>query len=146
MDTKSDFNAGERMPQATQKHPDEWQQDMNPDQMAGQNIGLRHDHGSELPLPTAYDVKDVHRTLREDFQDDELKKIPIVPKGGRLQQGATYLDLRDPERRTFTAMGGMSAEEDNRFIPKDEVPYSLWNRLTGVENPERIAERERPRD
>ena len=26
-------------PQATQKHPDQWQQDLNPGHLAGQNIG-----------------------------------------------------------------------------------------------------------
>ncbi len=73
--------------------------------------------------------------------DDELKRIPVVPAGQRLKQGATYLDLSDPARREFTASAGMGAGRANHFVPKDEVPYSLWNRLSGVDDPERMAER-----
>lgn len=136
-----DVHAGsDRFPQSERKHPDEWQQELNPDHMAGQNIGERSGD-REQGLPTAFDEKEVHRTLHADFDDDELKQIPILQPGQRLQQGASYLDLRDPGRREFTAMGGMEAGAENRYVPKDSVPYSLWNRLTGVENPERIPER-----
>jgi hypothetical protein len=130
----------EAKPQTEQKHPDQWERDLNPNRMAGQNIGERS-ADREQGLPTAYDVKEVHRALNDQFIDDELKQIPILPEGQRLQQGATYLDLSDAERREFTATGEMAAEPGNRYVPKTEVPYSLWNRLRGVENPERIAER-----
>lgn len=130
-------------PQTEKKHPDQWERDLNPDRMAGQNIGERS-ADREQGLPSAYDDKDVHRSLHDQFADDELKRIPVLPAGQRLQQGATYLDLRDPEREEFTATGEMSAGADNRYVPKDEVPYSLWNRLRGVDDPERIAERRDP--
>jgi hypothetical protein len=127
-------------PQTEKKHPDEWERDLNPNRMAGQNIG---EQGSqqEQGARNAYDDKEIHRTLRDDFEDDELKKIPLVPEGARLQQGATYIDLKDSAREEFTATGRISAEPDRWYVPKDEVPYSLWNRLIGVENPERIAEK-----
>lgn len=123
-------------PQAEQKHPDEWERDLNPDHMAGQNIGPES-AGEERGLRTAYELKDVHRSLRQ-LGDDDLKKIPVLPEGARLQQGATYIDLNDSSREEFTATGEMKAENDACYVPKDEIPYPLWNRLTGVENPERL--------
>ena len=61
-----------------------------------------------------------------------------MPLGARLQQGAVYLDLACPAHRPFTAKGGMVADLDHYYVPKDEIDYVLWNRLTGVTNPERL--------
>jgi hypothetical protein len=82
-------------------------------------------------------VKAVHRRLN-DLTDDELKAIPILPDGARLQQGATYVDLLG-DRDEITATGDMSAGKRNAFAPKDSVDYQLWNRLIGVTNPERTG-------
>ena len=62
-----------------------------------------------------------------------------VPAGARLQQGATYLDLTDPVRAEFKATGDLVAPPNRAYVPKDKVPYQIWNRLTGKadENPER---------
>lgn len=123
-------------PQTERKHPAEWEEDLNPDHMAGQNIGERS-ADREQGVPTAYDVREVHRAL-SDFRDDELKQIPLVPEGARLRQGATYLDLGSgPPGEEFTAMGDMEATEGSRYIAKDQVPYEIWNRLRGVNDPER---------
>lgn len=108
--------------------------------MAGQNIGPV-DEQAERETRSAHEVKGVHRSLAEELWDDELRQVPILPEGQRLQQGATYMDLTDPERREFTATGEMSVGPESRIVPKDEVPYSIWNRLAGVENPERLPER-----
>ena len=94
-------------------------------------------------LRTAFDVKEVHRTLRDEFTDDELRGIPIISEGQRLQQGGIYIDLNDPDRREFTATGDMSAGPRNVYTSKSEVPYPLWNRLMGVEHEERTANRRR---
>ena len=59
---------------------------------------------------------------------------PVLPAGSRLEQNATYIDLRDPDRQEFTAMSGMEAGPDTWYVPKSEVPYELWNRLLGVRN------------
>jgi hypothetical protein len=126
-------------PQTEIEHPGGYERDLNPDRMAGQNIGELG--RGERTYPNARDLKDVHRTLHDRFDDDELKAIPVVPEGARLRQGAKYLDVRDPSRREFTATGEMRAERDARIVPKDEVPYSIWNRLTGADQ-ERIAERQ----
>lgn len=37
-------------------------------------------------------------------------------------------------------MGGMEATDNNWYVPKSEVSYQLWNRLIGVQNPERLGE------
>ena len=123
-------------PQNQDKHPEEWEDDLNPDRMAGQNIGPQS-ADRERGLQTAYDLRDVHRSLQQ-FEDDDLKRIPVVPTGARLQQGATYIDLNDPDREEFTAMGDMQADSGSCYVPKSEVPYPVWNRLIGVENPERL--------
>lgn len=119
-----------------QQHPEHWREDLNPQRMAGQNVGIENPH-PEQTARTAYDLKDAHRLL-EGITDDGLKQIPVLPLGARLEQGATYIDLQDPQRREFTATGDMAAGPDNWYVPKDGVDYELWNRLIGVRNPERL--------
>lgn len=121
------------LPQTERKHPEEWSRDLNPDRLEGQNIGIPRDD-----LPTAYDVKEVHRSLR-GFEDDELKQIPVVPGGERLRQGATYIDLSKPAQGEFTATGEMSAESAHCIVPKSDTPYPLWNRLRGIDDPQRAT-------
>ena len=53
----------------------------------------------------------------------------MLPEGSRLEQGATYVDLRDDARREFQATGGMTAEPGRLVVPKADVGYQLWNRL-----------------
>jgi len=98
---------------------------------------------SETGLRTAHDVKEVHRSLADDFTDDELKQIPLVPEGQPLQQGAVYVDLKDSRHREFTAIGDMSASPGNWYTPKADVPYTLWNRLVAAANAVRTEEKKR---
>jgi len=117
-----------------EQHPAEYRADLNPDYTAGENRGPdQHD------FRTAYDIKDLHERLR-DFRDDQLKQIPILAEGTRLEQGATYFDLRFPERRIFQAMGGMLAGPENWYVAKGEVDYQLWNLLTGVDDWDRLGD------
>jgi hypothetical protein len=120
-----------------EQHPEEYRPDLNPDAMAGQNIGVAGPH-PELDARTAYELKELHRRL-VGFSDDELKQIPILPRGSRLEQGATYVDLRESDRREFTATGDMEAGPGNWYVPKNQVDYQLWNRLIGVGDPERLG-------
>ena len=119
-----------------QQHPSGWREELNPNRMAGQNLGMENPH-PEQDSRTAYDLKDAHRML-EGITDIGLKQIPVLPEGARLEQGATYIDLRDPERREFKATGDMAAGRDNWYVPKDAVDYELWNRLIGINNPQRL--------
>jgi hypothetical protein len=108
-------------------HPPEWRDDLNPDFMAGRNVGLQGPH-PDKDARTAFDVKPAHRQLT-GFTDDELKRVPIVPAGIRLEQGATYVDLRALDEGEFTATGQIVATDNHWFVPKSEVDYDLWNRL-----------------
>ena len=117
-----------------------WQQDLNPDLMAGQNVGMAGPHPEkDEGIRTAYDLKPLHRRL-EGYTDDELKGIPVLNPGSRLEQGATYIDLRQDDPEEITAWGDMEASQENWYVPKSEVDYQLWNRLIGVDNPERLGE------
>ena len=123
---------GTLKPQAQQKHPDEWSPDLSPNHLAGQNIGT----GSELDESgmTALQLRKRGARLAP-LDDDELRQVPVLSTGTRLQQGATYIDLTDPRLQEFTATGDMSASEGHAFVPKDRVPYQIWNRLTGEAKP-----------
>ncbi|HHP7231393.1 MAG TPA: hypothetical protein ACFCUY_11120 [Xenococcaceae cyanobacterium] len=114
---------------------DQWQQDLNPNPMAGQNVGITANQ-TDRSEQTASDFPELSDRLTA-FTDEELQQIPILKAGTRLKQGAVYINLQDPLRQEFTAMGDMSVAADELIIPKSEVSYILWNRLIGVENPER---------
>ena len=121
-----------------QPHPDEWEHDLNPDFMAGMNAGLAGPHHEQAAF-IAYEIKELHDKL-SDLNKDELWQIVVLPEGARLEQGAKYLDLNDPQRREFTATANMAAGPDNYYVPKKAIDYQLWNRLTGVQNRERLGE------
>jgi hypothetical protein len=114
---------------------EEFLADLNPDPTAGQNHGLNR--AGEM-APSAYDVKDVHRTW-SGLTAADLKQIPVIPEGTRLDQGAVYFDLNDPARGEFKALGNMEAGAQDRFVAKNAVDYQLWNALIGVDNPERLG-------
>ena len=117
---------------------DQWQEDLNPNPMAGQNHGVETNQEGRYDL-TAYEIEALGSKL-EGFSDEELKQIPVLKPGTRLQQGATYINLNDLQRQEYTGMGDMSVEEGDYIVPKTRVGYQLWNRLIGVENPERTGE------
>jgi hypothetical protein len=134
--------------QEEKKHPDRWEQDLNPSRMEGQNIG-GNPVQSDPRTRSASDIKNLTERLK-GFRNDELVQIPIVPAGNQLKQGAVYLDLREPAPVPFTATAGVAAGEHNYYAPKAEVPYELWNRLVemlrpaAVTDPKNPAEQARP--
>ncbi|MGF1495453.1 MAG: hypothetical protein ACFB8W_01330 [Elainellaceae cyanobacterium] len=117
---------------------DQWQKDLNPNPGAGQNIGPSGEQPGRFER-TARDIKELHDRL-DGLSSEALDRIPILKPGTRLEQGATYINLNDPGREEFKAMGDMVADETNYFVPKSEVGYVLWNELRGVQNPDRLAE------
>jgi hypothetical protein len=117
---------------------DDFQRDLHPHTNAGINDSTRDDD-SELNAGNAFDMTELHNELK-DFTDDELRRIVVLPPGTVLKQGAIYLDLKAPDRSPFKVQSPITAGPNNAFVPKKETDYVLWNRLTGVDNPERLDE------
>jgi hypothetical protein len=126
----------DKRPRPGSQHPERWRRDLNPEPFAGQNVGVASQDTQRSV--SAYDMKNAHRIL-DGFADDELKQIPVLATGVRLEQGATYLDLADPRRREFTARGSAKTQPGQWLVPKSQVDYQLWNRLIGVTDPERTG-------
>ena len=112
----------DKVPRPGEQHPEHWRRDLNPNAMAGSNYGHTGPR-SEEDARTAYDDKDLHRALR-GFTDDELKQVPVIPTGSRLEQSATYIDLAVPEPREFTATGDMEAQPQQSLVLKSAVDYT----------------------
>lgn len=114
-------------PQKQQKHPPSYAEDLNPDHMAGQNIGPGGpdsvDRGEYVSQR-----KDLVNSLVE-FNKNELAQIPLVRAGARLKRGATYLDIRMRGLEPFTATENTFAPEGRCIVPKAETPIDLWKRL-----------------
>ena len=64
------------------KQPDEFDRDLHPNLSAGQNEQAPAD--AETGRRTAYDVRHLHRAL-SGISDDELRGVPVLPAGARLQ-------------------------------------------------------------
>jgi hypothetical protein len=122
----------DKVPRPGEQHPERWRADLNPDAMAGQNLGNAGQAATATPVRTAYDHKSAHRRL-SNLVDDDLKQIPIVPEGTRLEQGATYVDLNNLGSGELVARGDMVAGPGMLYVAKDSVDYVLWNVLTEVE-------------
>ena len=116
-----------------EQHPEEYRADLNPQYRAGQNDGPRQGRRR-----SAYDLKEVHACL-ESLRDDQLKQIPVLEDGERLEQGAVYFDLRHPQDGEMRAISSMVAGPDHWYIPKSEMPYELWNLVIGVDNWDRLG-------
>ena len=50
----------------------------------------------------------------------------------RLEQGAVYLDLNNPNAGVVTATGDRAAGPSNLYVPKAEIAYEYWNRLLAI--------------
>jgi hypothetical protein len=121
------------------QHPEPYQHSMDPNAAARQNFDRPGPHPEKDDPLTAYDIEEAHRQL-VDWTDEELKQVPLMPVGARLEQGATYVDLRDPARREFTSTGDMQVPTDGLYVPKSEVDFRTWNRLLGIRTAERIGQ------
>lgn len=116
--------------------PDEWEQDLQRDNMTrGHEGGVEANPQAERR--TAHDMKDIHR-VHPGLSKDELKRILVLAEGTRLEQGAKYFDLLHPGRGEFVATAEMTVGADHWFVQKSEVDYPLWNRIIGVTNPDRL--------
>jgi hypothetical protein len=124
------------------KHPEPYQQDLNPDASKGVNWGLVGPHPEKNEPRTAKDVKELHDLLNE-FPDDELERIPVLPTDSRLESKATYINLREANAQEFSAEGHEVVDKNDLVVPKSEVDYQLWNKLIEVISPSRTGTRAR---
>ncbi len=104
---------------------DTFDADLHAADRAGQHAGA-----ATHETRSAFDVKELQEKL-SDVSKADLKAIPLIQAGERLQQGAVYCDLNDLAAGPFTAMGGQEAGPNDYFAAKSELDYELWNRLTG---------------
>ncbi|KYF61927.1 hypothetical protein BE11_50120 [Sorangium cellulosum] len=117
------------------KHPAEYESDLNPNAMAGQNIGAPSPADDTMP---AVDLKETHVLLPE-LNNDELRALRIIRPGRRLEQNATYIDLNDRERGEFTVTGEKVTRPDDLIVAKKHTDYELWNRLRGLHGAKRTG-------
>jgi hypothetical protein len=116
----------------TSKRPEESHRDLHPNHMAGQNVG-EPEPGTGRER-TAFHLRKAGLDLGR-IDDEELKRVPVLGPGTRLQQGATYVDLKQQPPQEFTARADMEAQPGDAHVPKDRVLYEIWNRLIGEEKP-----------
>lgn len=107
----------------------DFDRDLRPHEFAGINAGVSHQTNTR----SAYDIKELH-TQYPHFSSSDLKSISVLPTGARLEQGATYLDLRHCDSGEFKARADIVAGDDNLFVAKAGVNYQLWNKLCGKNN------------
>ncbi|MEO0540421.1 MAG: hypothetical protein AAFZ80_06105, partial [Cyanobacteria bacterium P01_A01_bin.105] len=62
----------------------------------------------------------------------EMRQVPVLNEGSPLKADAVYINLNDVKRREFNGVEGMTVNPGTYIIPKDDVCYDLWNRLTNV--------------
>ena len=79
--------------------------------------------------PAAQD-KELQQELAE-LDSDELARLTVLTPGTRLEQGGTYVDLKDLPAGPFKAMGSQEAGPENSYVAKRDTDYELWNRLVG---------------
>ncbi len=116
----------------------EFDHDLAVGQRPAEAMGMGSPEGATSYL-SVYEVKALHGILA-NLTDDELKDVPLLPIGTRLEQGAKYLDLNHLERGEFVGEAWMIAGPEHYYVPKKETSYVLWNRLNQVENPARLDE------
>jgi hypothetical protein len=81
-----------------------------------------------LDRRTALDVRQDHRVLR-DLGADLLRQIPLITDGARLDRRCEYLDLHDPARADFRALGDEVVRPGQRVVARSEVSADAWQAL-----------------
>lgn len=85
---------------------------------------------------SAADFKELHGMF-PNFTNDELRQIPVLAAGERLEPGRTYLDLFSLDSGELSPPHGVEVGPDRLFVAKHACDYVLWNRLRGLDNPRR---------
>jgi hypothetical protein len=94
-------------------------------------VVMAADEPPELPRRqrrTAFEVRHEHRVLH-DLGLELLRHIPLVPDGSQLSRRAEYLDLHDPARADFRALGDEIVRPGQRLVARSEVSAQSWREL-----------------
>jgi hypothetical protein len=86
---------------------------------------------AELPRHarrTALEVQHEHRVLH-DLSADLLRQIPLISDGASLARRGEYLDLHDPAKADFRALGGEVVRPGQRVVARSEVSAEAWRAL-----------------
>jgi hypothetical protein len=87
-----------------------------------------HEDAPRQMSRTALDVRHEHRVLN-GFGADVLRRIPLVPEGEVLARRAEYLDLHDPARADFRALGDEVVRPGQRVVARSTVSPEVWRGL-----------------
>ena len=104
--------------------------DLHPHNRAGQNNSTDRNEGR-----TAFILKENESTLHARLQklpDQELKQIPLLDTGTRLQEGAAYLDLRNLDGGAFQGMNNREVGAGDAFTSKSHLDHEQFAYLTGA--------------
>jgi hypothetical protein len=101
----------------------------------GQQKGASSRHAHQ----TADDKKELHELFPE-LSGEELKQIPILSSGTHLEAEAKYLRVSNGGRTEVQAKGDEEVGSGDLYIAKKDVPYELWNRLIGIDDPRRTKQ------
>ena len=77
---------------------------------------------------TALDVRHDHRVLH-GLGADLLRGIPLVAAGSPLVRRGEYLDLHDPAKASFRALGDEIVRPGQRLVARTEVSTEAWGAL-----------------
>ena len=87
-----------------------------------------HEEQPRSERRTALDVRHDHRVL-QDMGVDLLRQIPLLSDGARLSRRGEYLDLHDPARADFRALGDEIVRPGQRVVARSDVPAEAWRAL-----------------
>ncbi|GEM_PF-6953314 len=99
-------------------------------------LGDADQHFGEIPIDrvaherTAADVKHLYPRLSQ-LTRDQLRRIPLLDAGIWLQEGETYLDLRQLDKGELVAGVGQVVRPGDEIVAKHQVDYQMWDYLSG---------------
>jgi len=87
-----------------------------------------HEEQPRRERRTAIDVRRDHRVLH-DLSVELLRQIPLVSEGARSSRRGEYLDLHDPARADFRALGDEGVRPGQRVVARADVSPEAWQEL-----------------
>ncbi len=118
------------MGQSIQSSDSANQSNLSPNPAADQSRSTEIDELGRFDQ-TAYDIQALHDRLL-NLSSVEMRQVPVLKEGAQLKPDEVYINLNDAKRREFKGSDGMTVKPGTYIVPKDEVSYDLWNRLTNV--------------